>query len=236
MSGTFNIYCDESCHLENDHQLAMVLGAVWCPIRAVREIAGTVRSIKKDHGHEPHIEVKWGKISPGNVPLYRDLVAYFFREPRLHFRALIVPDKRILDHAAFDQNCDDFYYKMYYTMLRNVVDSRDDAFRIYLDIKDTRSARKAAKLHEVLCNKMHDFARQRIATVQHVNSREIQQLQLADVLIGAVSYANRGLATSAAKLDIVREVADLAGVDLRSSTPPWARKVNLLRWVPRGSL
>jgi len=32
MSQVFNVYCDESCHLENDHQTAMVLGAVWCPL------------------------------------------------------------------------------------------------------------------------------------------------------------------------------------------------------------
>ncbi len=32
MSQTFNVYCDESCHLENDHQPTMILGAVWCPL------------------------------------------------------------------------------------------------------------------------------------------------------------------------------------------------------------
>lgn len=31
MSTVYNLYCDESCHLENDGQKAMVLGAVWCP-------------------------------------------------------------------------------------------------------------------------------------------------------------------------------------------------------------
>lgn len=41
MSDTFNVYCDESCHLENDHQKAMVLGAVWCPLEKSREIAVT---------------------------------------------------------------------------------------------------------------------------------------------------------------------------------------------------
>ena len=30
MSDIFHVYCDESCHLENDHQNAMVVGAVWC--------------------------------------------------------------------------------------------------------------------------------------------------------------------------------------------------------------
>ena len=28
MSKTFNIYCDESCHLENDHKPYMFLGSV----------------------------------------------------------------------------------------------------------------------------------------------------------------------------------------------------------------
>ena len=31
MSELIHVYCDESCHLENDQMRAMVLGAVWCP-------------------------------------------------------------------------------------------------------------------------------------------------------------------------------------------------------------
>jgi hypothetical protein len=50
MSETFNIYCDESCHLENDHQKAMVLGAVWCPLDKTREIAVRLRVILADRG------------------------------------------------------------------------------------------------------------------------------------------------------------------------------------------
>ena len=33
MSDIFNVYCDESCQLENDHQKVMALGAVWCPFQ-----------------------------------------------------------------------------------------------------------------------------------------------------------------------------------------------------------
>ncbi len=36
MSDIFNVYCDESCHLENDHRKVMVLGAVWCPFDKTR--------------------------------------------------------------------------------------------------------------------------------------------------------------------------------------------------------
>ena len=37
MGDTYNIYCDESCHLRNDGQKAMVLGALWCPLDAAVE-------------------------------------------------------------------------------------------------------------------------------------------------------------------------------------------------------
>jgi len=53
MSQIFNVYCDESCHLENDHQEVMVLGAVWCPLEKSREIMDRLREIKQKHGLTP---------------------------------------------------------------------------------------------------------------------------------------------------------------------------------------
>ena len=49
MNSTYNIYCDESCHLEHDHQRSMVLGAVWCPAEQSRRVAVRIREIKKTH-------------------------------------------------------------------------------------------------------------------------------------------------------------------------------------------
>ncbi len=43
MTNTFNVYCDESCHLENDHQKAMVLGVVWCSLVSLLPVPETVR-------------------------------------------------------------------------------------------------------------------------------------------------------------------------------------------------
>lgn len=42
----YNIYCDESCHLENDHQKVMVLGAIWCSLDKVKEISKRIREKK----------------------------------------------------------------------------------------------------------------------------------------------------------------------------------------------
>lgn len=229
MSQTYNIYCDESCHLENDHQKAMVLGAVWCPLEKTKRISTRLREIRKKYNLKPDFEVKWTKVSPGMVAFYRELMDYFFDDHDLHFRALIIPDKSKLDHRAFGQDHDAWYYKMYFDMLK-VIFGPEGRYRVYLDIKDTRGGAKIAKLHEVLCNNAYDFSRQIIERIQLVHSREVDVLQLADLLIGAVSYANRGLSGSPAKASLVERMRRRSGYSLTRTTLLKEEKVNLLRW------
>jgi len=230
MSETFNVYCDESCHLEHDHQKAMVLGAIWCPLEKSREIAVRLREIKQKHGLLSGFEVKWTKVSPAKTRLYLDLVDYFFDDDDLHFRALIVPDKSKLRHDAIPgQDHDTWYYKMYFDMLK-VIFRPDARYRVYLDIKDTRGAEKTANLHEVLCNNMYDFSRNVIERLQLVHSHEIELLQLADLLIGAVSYLNRGLHGNRAKEALVARVQERSGYSLLKTTLFKEEKVNLFRW------
>src|SRR5437016_6228991 len=117
MTALFNIYCDESCHLENDSVQSMVLGAVWCPIGQVRAAARRIREIKAAHKLPRHFEVKWTKVSPGQQAFFLDLVNAFFDDEHLHFRGLLIPDKKKLDHARFGQSHDDWYYKMCFRLL-----------------------------------------------------------------------------------------------------------------------
>jgi hypothetical protein len=230
MSEIYNIYCDESCHLENDRQKAMVLGAVWCSLDKSREIAVRLREIKQKHGLSSLFEVKWTKVSPAKTRFYLDLVDYFFDDDDLHFRALIVPDKSLIRHDAFSgQNHDDWYYKMYFDMLK-VIFMPEARYRIYLDIKDTRGAQKVAQLHEVLCNDRYDFSRQVIERLQLVHSHEIEQLQLADLLIGAVGYLNRNLQGNEGKIALIERMKQRSGYDLTRTTLLREEKMNIFRW------
>lgn len=231
MRETYNVYCDESCHLENDGQKAMVLGGIWCPARKARDISVRLREIKQNHGMKRPFEVKWTKISPSKRKLYLDLLDYFFDDDDLHFRALIVPDKSILDHSKHGQDHDDWYYKMYFTMLKAIF-RPEDAYRLYLDIKDTRGGEKVSKLHDVLCNNIFDFSRKIVERVQLVHSHEIEILQLADLLIGATSYINRGLSGNKGKDVFVERMKKRSGYQLTRSTLARENKVNLLCWEP----
>lgn len=232
MSDIFNIYCDESCHLQNDHQQVMVLGTVWCPLEKTKEIAIRIREIKQRHGLSSSFEIKWLKVSPAKRIFYMDLVDYFFDDDDLHFRALIVPDKSRLRHQDFSQDHDAWYYKMYFDMLKVLLVPQAE-YRIYLDIKDTRGADKIRDLHDVLCNNMYDFERKIIKRVQIIRSHEAEQLQLADLLIGIIGYANRGLETNQGKLALVERMRHRSGYNLTKSTLLREDKVNLFRWEAR---
>ena len=229
MSEVVNIYCDESCHLENDCIQTMVLGAVSCPQLKTRKISIRIKKIKMEFGLPSDFEVKWAKVSAGQLPFYRHLIDYFFDDDDLHFRGLIIPDKSILDHAKFGQTHDEWYYKMYFQMLKAIF-SENDRYRIYLDIKDTLGAQKTEKLHKVLCNNIYDFDKSIIERLQLIHSHESAILQLSDLLIGAVGYHNRGLKGSLAKMELIELIKHRSGYSLERSTLLRAEKLNLFRW------
>jgi hypothetical protein len=118
---------------------------------------------------------------------------------------------------------------MYFDMLK-VIFRPDARYRIYLDIKDTRGAQKAAKLHEVLCNDRYDFSRKVIERLQLVHSHEIEQLQLADLLIGAIAYLNRGLGGNAGKEALIERMQQRSEYDLTRTTLLREEKMNIFRW------
>ncbi|MGR3177991.1 MAG: DUF3800 domain-containing protein, partial [Candidatus Anammoxibacter sp.] len=198
------------------------------------KISKHIREIKAKHGMKNDFEVKWTKVSPAKQDFYFDLIDYFFDDENLHFRSLIIPDKSKLQHDMYDQDHDTWYYKMYFDMLK-VILSPNANYRIYLDIKDTQSAAKVAKLHDVLCNNMYDFQREIIERVQTVRSHEVELLQLADLIMGAVSYVNRNVTSSVVKLSLVDKIRKKSHYELTKSTLLMEKKFNLFRWHASGA-
>jgi hypothetical protein len=234
MGTTYNIYCDESCHLEHDRFPIMLLGAVWCPLDKTKSISKEIRNIKAEYNAKA--ELKWTKVSNCKLEFYQHLLKYFFGKDGLNFRCLVVAGKEKLNHSYFNQGShDSFYYKMYYQLLLNIVNRSESKFNIYLDIKDTRGSRKILELRKILHIKLGDIERLTIPQIQLVRSHESNLIQLADFLIGAVAYCNRNdiPKNNRAKINLVREMKTYAGTDLTQSSPPWEEKFNLFIFQPR---
>lgn len=235
MQTEYNIYCDESCHLENDHQKIMALGAVWSPKSEKDKIFNRLKEIKKNHGLGRLFELKWNKVSESKLHFYEDVVDYFFDDDDLHFRVLIVPDKSILMHDQFNQSHDDFYYKMYFDLIK-VILNPVNGYNIYLDIKDTKSQLKVNKLADVLRSSHYDYSKSIIRNIQQVRSNEVELIQLSDFLTGAISYLHRNLDSSKAKLSLINRISKKSGYSLLSSTLFREDKMNVFVWKSRSML
>jgi len=207
----------------------MVLGALSCPEEEVRALSLQVRSIKRKHGLSDDFEIKWGKVSPSKADFYIELISAFFAQESVAFRGLVVPNKAVLRHEAFGQTHDQWYYKMYYLLLRSVLKS-GRGFRAFLDIKDTQGGPKIAQLEAYLRAHLHDEAREHLLGIQLTHSREVVPLQLTDLLIGALSYVHRGLAGNVGKERIIAAIREQSGLSLRWSTAPGRKKFDVFVW------
>ena len=233
MDKLYNIYCDESCHLEHDGINTMVVGGVWCEQQYRHQFYEGLSAIKVKHGFKPYWELKWNAVSEARFSYYADVVRYFFNQPELNFRALVVPDKSLLRHDLFNQTHDQFYYKMYFDMLKHILHP-GCKYQIYMDIKDTQGQKKIEKLKEFLSmSSNYEFDPTKVTKIQLVKSHEVELVQLADFLIGAVCYANRGLNTSSAKLKIIDLIRKLSGYSLTKKSLAREDKMNVFIWKAR---
>lgn len=229
----YNIYCDESCHLEHDGINVMALGGIWCLQEKICAINTRIKEIKSKYNIRANNEVKWTKISPSKYAMYEDIINYFFDDNDLCYRGVIVPDKAKLDHSKYNQTHDIWYYKMYFTMLKQIFTSTDK-YNIYIDVKDTNSCVRVQKLHQVCCNNIYDFSASIIQKIQVIRSEEVQIMQLVDILTGALTFANRysldNEHRSKAKSDIVSLIKKRSHCTLSQTTLPGEKKFNLLVW------
>lgn len=216
MKKTFNIYCDESCHLENDHKPFMFLGYVSCAYPQVKAHAERIDDIKKKHNF--YSEIKWNKVNKTKLKFYLELIDYFFSTD-LRFRVIGV-DKSKVRAEEFGKTYDDHYYTMYYYLLNHNLNVQY-TYNVYLDIKDTLSAYKVERLKTILNVKYKVFR-----NVQNIVSKESLLLQLADLLIGAISYnKNDTEKKSDAKRILLDRIKKHCNVDLGETN--YNEKLNL---------
>ena len=227
------IYCDESCHLEHDGVTSMALGCVWCEKTHKDELYKQLREIKVHHGIAPHCELKWNGVSPSKKEYYKDVINFFFQNDKLHYRILVVPNKSELQHDTFNQTHDEFYYKMYFDLLKTIIDP-DDIYEVYLDMKDTRGQKKIEKLRNVLCNSHYDFDQKIITKIQQLKSSDSELVELADFFTGAICYFHRVSQgenlTSSTKSELIDLIKELSGYSLLRSTLYKEDKMNIFIW------
>jgi len=227
----YDLFVDESCHLEHDKISVMCIGYIKVPRLAYDGLKEKFRIIKNNHGIEN--EIKWSKFSKVRVPLYKDLVDFFFSNP-LEFRCVLVKYKERLNHKDFNRGShDNFYYKMTYYLLRPNPPKVE--YRVFMDIKDTRGREKLNKIEEVFQN--YHKGESPFVKFQHLRSHDNDFFQLTDLFIGAIAYKNRLLKGEVphnpSKLEFIEYLEKKSGFTLDEGTTPWETKFNIFDHQPK---
>lgn len=218
MSKVTNMYCDESCHLENDKQPIFALGCVWCPKDEVKNITNDINIIKKKYGIGKRRELKWTKITEKYKDVYIEIIDYFFSNSHLNFKNWTILNKNELKFEYYGDNSHEtFYYKIYFLMLDKLI-YPTETYNIYCDIKDSKSSQKIARMKEYLSNKLGNIDRKIINELQVIRSHEVQIMQITDILLGAVAYKARNIHSSTVKNEIVKHIESKINRNLSSSS------------------
>lgn len=227
-----NVYIDESRHNNDNDGGCMLLGAIWLDIEQLAVLNDAVRLIKKKHSISPRREIKWTKVSTAKLDYYREIIQLFLNLEQINYRAVII-DKSKIDYESHGKTRESFYYTMQYILVRNIAEKRLGDIRLFLDYKDAWSGKYSHELASYLNNT--GSLNHKSLTAQPLRSHEVVGLQIADLITGAVMYANKPKdeQKSEAKMTLIRLLEESIEQKLTESTPYGIEKFNLLFWEPR---
>lgn len=219
------IYCDESRHTSDSGDHFMVIGALSCPEARKRDIVHRIHNLRAIHATQG--EFGWKRLSPNKRGFYWALIDLFASEPDLQFRCIVVDRTRFVSD---DQELG--FYKLYYQMLVHWL-SPGCTYRVLLDQQQNKEQGRFSTLREVLRRKL--MGRAKILSLEPGDSSELEIMQLADLLVGAVGYERNGRTTSATKVEFCQDLASALGVPAISrSTAPDEEKFNVFHFGSRG--
>ncbi|MBN2412623.1 DUF3800 domain-containing protein [candidate division KSB1 bacterium] len=196
----FEIYCDE-CRPElftsQRKSGFLSIGGLWLPAEERQNINNTIKSIKAKHNVWG--EIKWNKVSSSKLNFYKAIVEFFFKNPNLRFRTILVDSSRV-DLLQFHENDAELgFYKFYYQLIHHWILDFNKYF-IFVDKKTNRLPDRLTILKKVL-NKSNLSSQ--IISIQSLPSNEVNLIQIVDLLTGAVNASFNQSHTSRAKIDLI---------------------------------
>lgn len=211
------IYCDESrpeslFSRVNTNEY-MVLGGIWVDNKKRKKVKNKIKYLKKKHNITG--EFKWTKVSPSKVSFYLEVIEYFFSEPEIRFRSIVVESAKV-DMARYHNNDNELgFYKFYYQLLNKWCEG-NEVYRIYLDDKKNKDNTRLPVLGQILNNSGFST----IEDVLAIKSFESVFIQLADLLTGVVSAKfNSQEITSEAKKAVINRVESYTQGPIKSTGP-----------------
>ncbi len=231
-----NFYCDESCHIQNDGNPVMTIATLYCSKKRVKVYNASIKKIKEKHSFNRNSEMKWSKVSPCNIDFYREIIDYVADNYYIKIRIIVCKRKDEIISNSEKGTYDDWYSKMYYTLLKFPIEYIDEfdltnSYNLYIDRKDSRSVGRCNELARHL----------KVLFGKEINShacdsKEHELIQVADIFAGASSYAYREKKDSHAKIELMNYIREKFNIDYFHSSKIKDKRSNLFVWNGRDYL
>ena len=228
----FEIYCDESRpeaiysrKVKSNHERYMVIGGIWIEKEERKKVKNKLEFLKKKN--KISAEFKWTKVSPSKIDFYKEVVEYFFSNPKIRFRCIVVDSEKIDMELFHESDSELGFYKFYYQLLIKWIDG-NTSYRIYLDDKANKQNSRLSDLQYFLSKSSFGD----IDSVLALPSSDSVFIQLADLLIGAVSSVFNQSITSPAKKEIVGLIENIIDNKIEPTTSS-EKKFNIFKIILR---
>lgn len=228
----WQIACDES---GIDGARYYGFGSLWMKWQRRGDLFRDIEDIRKHHNYTS--EIKWQKA---HSKLYRnfylDLIDYFFSKPWLAFHCVIV--RKAMVNKDFHNGDYDLARRKHFNMLlsakiKHVIKAhpnRDCSFRVIVDPIASRYKKADEASHIITNNEVNKSLSKSGVIDSYItkDSKESFQIQLSDLLLGAVMASWQKKSSSEGKLLLQRKIANYLGWDdLEADTYNNERKFNI---------
>lgn len=194
---------------------------------------------------------------------YKKFIELFSISPYLDFRCLVLDRHAIdyATYHQGDKELG-FYKFLYFFISRNIEkdykykDAKNNLYQIFIHRRrmgDKMEWGRLSDLKLVLNNRLRkscfyaefnkdsdakapdsfSFKNKLIRNIEPVDSYINPEIQLVDILTGAVGYAWDGFQTSPAKLELIKYIEELFGLQLKNETPYLTEKINIWKFQLR---
>lgn len=234
------IFIDESRISQSRFQL---FGSLWIPRDRQADFRARFWKLWDQEFPSRKSELKWTKVSKSKLRVYKKFVDFFAEFPHVDFRCVVL-DTHTIDYREYHDGDEElgFYKFLYFFLSRNIEKDykhRDikNAHQIFLDRRRRENGAEIGRLEDlkkVLNNRLGDTCVHIkvpcVRNVEATDSRESPEIQIVDVLTGAVGYAWEGFQTSVHKLDLIRHIENLFGLRLKEPTPYLSERINIWKF------
>jgi len=215
------VYCDESRHDAGPDCRFMAIGGLWVPRTRKVELTKAARQLFRELGLGS--EVKWKKVSRQRADAYKRIVDFFFSDPDLRFRVIVV-DQMKFDPERHGGDRELGFYKFYYELLVHWLEQGNE-YLILLDFKQNQSAHRYHDLRTVLTRRLKGNAQ--ILDLTVIDSRETPLAQVCDLLTGAIAATwCDSLRPGSAKEELAKHIAswrDVSSLKTASLSPEFSK-------------